>query len=247
MRIFIAAFGLGILASASMADNAQIGWSDLVDTQAQMFEDPYRELDEDQFDQLMTVVRLRDALEDGALGPERRTEIETGLAAAETSLAGAGIDADWLISQRWIVAERREAAANAGNPALDDQSVSISGFAIAAPRDEDGASVIYLVEAPGMCSHMPPPSPNQMVRVRLASDWTPDFMHQPVSLTGRLHIDPSDRMFRVVDGDVPMKATWRLEAVSLAPLTQSPGGMGGSADWIEQLRVKLASSKTAKD
>ncbi|SDL63987.1 DUF3299 domain-containing protein [Aliiruegeria lutimaris] len=237
MRIFLAAFGLGILASASMADNAQIGWSDLLDASTQVFEDPYRDLSPGQLDDLVEVARLRQQVAAGD------PSVSAQLAAREAELAENGVDAEWLISQRWVVAERREQAASAGNPELDGAEVTISGFAIPAPPETDGTSVVYLVEQRGMCSHMPPPMPNQMIRVRLVSDWTPEYMHQPVSLTGRLHIHPTQEVFRVVDGEVPMAATWRLDAVAVETYSAAPLAADASSEWVDQLRAKLKANK----
>ena len=110
------------------------------------------------------------------------------------------------------VAERRQKAATAGNPEIDGQIVAIAGFAIPGPPDDDGTRIVYLVPERGMCSHMPPPPANQMLRVRLMNDWVPRMMHEPVRLTGRITIDPSEQVMRVIDGMVPMIATFKMEA-----------------------------------
>ncbi len=65
---------------------------------------------------------------------------------------------------------------------------------------------------------MPPPPPNQMIRVRLSDDWSPSYFHEPVRLTGTLTIDPSVQSMMVVDGLVPMNATFQLETVSVETL-----------------------------
>jgi len=204
-------------------------WSDLIDPSAQSYEDPYRDLSYDQIDTLRTVVRLRARLESGEVAAEARPRIETRLAEAEGALVQDGIDADWLISQRWIVAERREAAASAGNPELDGSVVALAGFAIPAPPDEDGTPIAYLVPERGMCSHTPPPPPNQMVRLRLTGDWVPEKMHEPVLVTGQFAIAPSSREMVVVDGFVEMKATFTMmvtetvtaaERASLSPASE---------------------------
>ena len=101
---------------------------------------------------------------------------------------------------------------------LDGQTVTLAGFAIPAPPDADGRAVAYLVPERGMCSHMPPPPPNQMIRVRLSDGWAPTFNHEPVRLTGRLVIDPSERQMVVVDGLMPMRATFRLDVMDAEPL-----------------------------
>ena len=208
----ICAFALTVVAAVPAWATGEIGWNDLIDEAAQTFEDPYRDLTPDQFQALQTFVYTQRDLGAPSLTAEKRGELETELEDAEAALTADGIDVDWLIAQRWAVAERRERAASAGNPAVDGQTVTLGGFAIAGPPDEDGTDVIYLVPERGMCSHMPPPPPNQMLRVRLTGAWRPSFVHEPVQITGRLTIDPSEQVFRVVDGPVAMKATFRMQA-----------------------------------
>jgi len=132
-----------------------------------------------------------------------------------------GIDADWLIAQRWVVAERREQAAAAGNPIVDGQVVALSGYAIPAPPDVDGTPIAYLVPERGMCSHTPPPNANQMIRVRLTDQWQPSFAHEPVRLTGRITLSPTHEVFQIVDGPVEMNATFVMVAESAQTLADT--------------------------
>ncbi|WP_218961129.1 DUF3299 domain-containing protein [Ruegeria sediminis] len=239
-------FAAALVPSIVGADTS-VDWPDLIDAEAQVFDDPFRNLSEDQIDLLRTIVRAREKLARGSAPVEEIPEVEARLENALQTLAQAGIDADDLIDLRWTVAGLRETAANAGNPALDGSEVSLAGFAIPAPPEADGTSTVYLVELAGMCSHTPPPPPNQLIRVRLSDGWRPDYMHQPVRIRGRVHIDPSERVFPVVDGDVPMKATWRLDADSVEAFTPKPRAEGASSDWVEQLRAQLKSRRNSAD
>ena len=215
-RLLKAVLLIGLCSTAHAADVATIDWIDLIDEDAQNYEDPYRDLTPEQFYTFQTVVMTQRELGAPSLGVEKRSELEADLKDAEAALAADGIDLDWLIAQRWAVAERRERAAKAGNPKVDGQTVTLGGFAIAGPPDEDGTDVVYLVPKRGMCSHMPPPHPNQMLRVRLTGDWRPRFIHEPVKITGRLSIDPSEQVFHIVDGPVVMNATFRMQAEAVA-------------------------------
>jgi hypothetical protein len=160
----------------------------------QNYDDPYRELAPEQLISLVTVARLRDKAAKGEPFDEQQLSRETA------SLVAARIDVDDLIAQRWIVAERRERAATAGNKDVDGRRVALSGFVIPAAADDDGKSTAYLVPERGMCSHMPPPPPNQLVR-----------LYEPVRVSGLLSIEPSKRAVRVVDGLVPMNATFTMD------------------------------------
>jgi hypothetical protein len=190
---------------ASAGATPGLHWSQLIDQSAQDYDDPYRELSQEQLTSLVTVARLREKVEKGESIDEARLLRET------TSLAADGLDVDGLIAQRWIVAERRERAATSGNKAVDGREVVLSGFVIPAPADDDGRATAYLVAERGMCSHMPPPSPNQMIRLRLPGNWQPQAIYQPARVSGLLSIEPSERLVRVVDGMVPMHATFSMD------------------------------------
>jgi hypothetical protein len=154
--VFAIAFLLAA-SPASAGERPDLDWSQLVDQSVQDYDDPYRELAPEQLISVVTVARLREIAEKGESIDQERLSRETA------SLAADGIDVDNLITQRWIVAERRERAATAGSKAVDGREVALSGFVIPAPVDTDGMATAYLVAERGMCSHMPPPSPNQVV------------------------------------------------------------------------------------
>ena len=217
-QLLLAGLVLSLWTGAACAGQSSVGWSDLVDAQAQTFEDPFAELTYQQVDHLRTIIRARERLNDDGLSDEDRARFGARLTKAEGAVAQSGLDVDWLLSQRWSVAERREAAATAANPALDGNVVTLAGFAVPAPPDPDGTRVAYLVPEPGACSHMPPPNPNQMVRARLAVGWRPLANHAPVRLTGRLIISPSEHVIRVVDGPVKMSASFAMEVTGVETL-----------------------------
>lgn len=195
-----------------VAATEAIGWEELIDQNAQAFDDPFVDLDYDQMDDLRMVAVETARIEQGGMSEEERAVREEKRDQARLRLADAGIDAEWLISQRWVVAERREKAATAVNPDLDGEVVTLGGFAIPAPPAADGTPIAYLVPLPGMCSHMPPPNPNQLVRIRLNTDWRPDRLHQPVRVTGLLSIKSTEHVFNIVDGPVEMRASLVMDA-----------------------------------
>ncbi|SFB77014.1 DUF3299 domain-containing protein [Tropicimonas isoalkanivorans] len=203
---------VGCLFAHVAAAQSPITWPDLIDPTAQLYEDPFRDLSFEQLEKLRVVAKAEQTLEDGVSATETRDEIEARLNDAKASLAEQGIDAPNLLSQRWVVAERRKKAAEAGNAALDGELVVLAGYAIPAPPADDGTPVAYLVPERGMCSHTPPPKPNQMVRVLLKGDWRPATMHEPVQVRGRLSLSDTTHDIQVVDGLVPMRAAYEMEA-----------------------------------
>jgi hypothetical protein len=211
--LFISAVAIMLAASpANAGELVPMDWPGLVDQSVQDYDDPYRDLSQEQLVDFVTVARLREKADQGESIDKEQLDLKTA------SLTEQGIDVDDLIAQRWIVAERRERAAVSGNKAVDGREVVLSGFVIAAPADADGTSTAYLVPERGMCSHMPPPPPNQMVRLRLPDNWRPNAIYQPVRVSGLLSIDPTTRTILVVDGLVPMHATFRMDVSNIEKL-----------------------------
>ena len=237
--MLIAGVVTAMWASSGWGETVAVEWSDLVDRSAQVFEDPYAALSGAQMQTLISVVRLRADLAGDQLAQDERAEVRARLRESEDALEKDGIDIDWLISQRWIVAERRERAAWAGNGALDGETVTLSGFIIPAPRDEDGAPSAYLVPERGMCSHTPPPAPNQMVRLRLNEGWAPSALYEPIVVQGALSLVPSRRDVVVVDGPVPMHAAFALDVQKVETAGQVRAPAAPNNAWVEQMKEKL--------
>ncbi|WP_170506198.1 DUF3299 domain-containing protein [Ruegeria arenilitoris] len=233
---------LGFIGPVSAAPSAALDWAALPDPSVQNFDDPFRALTPEQFDDLLFAVRLRSRLQQDVGSAEDRQKWQTLLMETEDALAADQIDVDWLLSQREYVSERRNRANTSGNPGLDGQTVTLMGYAIPAPSDEDGQSVAYLVPMPGMCSHLPPPAPNQMIRLKLRNGWTPAYTHEPVRLTGQLLIDPSDHEMNVVDGLMPMRATFRMDV----DLVETLENQEGQSTWTPSLRDRLRAAGSRK-
>ncbi len=172
--VFVAAM---LVATQASAKPEVIQFSDLVDPLAVAFDDPYRDMGFRLLNELKLVVELDQKLTNDKLAPEERARLEARRVAAQEKLKANGQDVDALLSQRWIVAKKRQAARMATNPIFDGAEITLSGYLIPAPRAVDGSGFGYLVSQVGMCSHLPPPPPNQLVRVKLRAD-----QGEPVSL-----------------------------------------------------------------
>ncbi|KUJ77086.1 DUF3299 domain-containing protein [Ruegeria profundi] len=217
MRILLAIVALTIMATkpAAAVESDYLDWASLVDVSAQDFKDPFRDLDPDTLGDLVRYARLQARLEAADMDDATSDELYTRIAETRETLENAGIDIEWLLSQRWEVAERRRTAALAVNPDLDGKEVEIGGFVVPAPPMEDGTPTAYLVPERGMCAHIPPPPPNQLLRI-VASE-LPEFqrIHEPVIVRGRLTAVETNREVFVVDGPVPMWSAWTIDNASL--------------------------------
>jgi hypothetical protein len=159
----------------------------------------------------MSLVRLRQDLENDALPAEEHRDLQARATGLEAKLRAADIDVEWLLSQRWVVADRRRQAAVAVDSALDGQLVEIAGFLIPAPPTDNSAASAYLLPDRGVCSHLPPPPPNQLVRLDLASAPEIDIFCAPAMVRGRLRVEESRLEAFVIDDAVPMWSSWALK------------------------------------
>ena len=94
---------------------------------------------------------------------------------------------------------------------------------------------------------MPPPNPNQMIRVRLSEDWLPSYAHEPVRLTGTVSIVPTQENFHIVDGPVQMNATFLMEAEKVETFSEMRAQSDPLAtnDWAKRLANRLREANQA--
>lgn len=200
-----------------------VSWTELVDKDARAFEDPFQDIARPELSALAEIAKLRELADNGAL-----TEVQLGkLSQQESLLETKGIDVDWLLEQRWVVAENRYNAYWKGNTALEGKRVALRGFFVPARHLSSGELVGYLVPQAGMCSHLPPPPANQLVRLSGLDPSELDLARTvPVEAVGTIKEDRLSVLSNVVDGLVEMQSSWVLEAsalVKVAPVRQLGG------------------------
>ena len=201
-----------LAATQASAEPEAIGFSDLVDPLAIVFDDPYRDMGPHLLNELKILMQLDQKLSQNDLAEDERARLKALRSAAKDTLEINGQDIDALLAQRWDVARKRKNALMATNPALDKVEVTLSGYLIPAPQAADGTYFGYLVSQVGMCSHLPPPPPNELVRVRLKDDPQGQSLYVPVRVTGLLRVEPSDATIFILDGEARMFSGWTLYA-----------------------------------
>ena len=196
-----------------------VRWDQLKDPEAAAYEDPFAALSGTELRSLGTVLRLRQQLDETAETDADRSTLKRRLQQEEARLAAAGVPTDKLLSQRFEVAKKRAAASLAGNKALAGRDIEITGYVI--PVQEPGSDEViagYLVPEQGMCSHMPAPDPNQMIRYRLSTGWRAEYVYEPVRLTGRLSLKTTRQEITLLDGQVDMIAAFEMEVTGAQSL-----------------------------
>lgn len=224
MKTLFLILTLWVLAVPSASAAMPVVWDDLKDPEAARFEDPFEALFLSELRSIATVYRLRQWLKRGDLDAGERTKAETRLRREEAKLAAAGVETDYLLSQRKLIADRQAEAALKGNPDLAGKEIAITGYVIPILDEKGQAGTGYLVPGFGMCSHVPAPAPNQMIRYRLSEDWKEAELYRPVLLSGRLDFKVSRQTITLLDGPVIMTAAFDMEVRELRPLDQSTSG-----------------------
>lgn len=231
--------GVGLVAvllavATAQAEPTRIGFPDLPDPAAQNFDDPFRDMGFEMLGELRTFVRLEQRLASGEVPEDARARLEARLEAARDALTLAGHDIEELLAQRWIVAEARKRALLSTNPELHRTAVIITGFLIPAGIDEDGLTVGYLVPEVGMCSHTPPPPPNQLIRVTVDAGSPARSLYTPVTATGLLAPQESNEIIFVLDGEVLMASMWTLDATEVTLAVHTPRSASPDTPQIER-------------
>ncbi len=218
-------------AEAADATPTVTPWADLIDPDALDFDDPFREMDSDTLSYLRTYAKASERLQSDAMLPEARIRLQSRLEEATLALSARGLDPDQLLSQRWIVAEHRRAAAITGNPDLNGQVVTLSGYYIPWIQAVDGSSVGYLVSQPGMCSHLPAPPPNQLVRLVLPAGIDQAKLYDKVNIRGTLSLRKTTQSVFVIDGNAQLRSAWTLSVDRMHSEPAAPDKLAPWAHW----------------
>ena len=103
------------------------------------------------------------------------------------------------------------------NAELDGQIVRIPGYALPLEHKDTGVKEFLLVPYVGACIHVPPPPANQTVYVSLKNAHILKNIYEPVWVTGRLSIQPTNQTLSLVDGSAGVDTAYTLEALKIEP------------------------------
>ncbi|TYC52519.1 DUF3299 domain-containing protein [Rhodobacterales bacterium] len=218
-RVFLLVLLTGMACAPALAA-MPVNWPDLKGPASTSFEDPFEALSIRQLQSLGMVLRLREALDSGTSGASD-ADLRARLQREEAMLAAEGVNVDWLLSHREEIARKRAVASLSGNSSLTGKAITITGYAI--PVEGPGGAGEangYLVPEQGMCSHMPAPPPNQMIRYVVKSGNQADYVYEPVVLTGRLKLQPTRQNIMLLDGRVDMIAAFEMEVEEVRSLDE---------------------------
>lgn len=205
--VFLALLPVCVVAQPALP----VSWPTLVDADAQVYEDPYRNLTASQMEMLMALARVQQLLSSGEWSAAEVEEFQRRVEVIEEDLESDGLDAGWILAQREAVAARRQHAAVATNNQLDGKQVELSGYFIYASALDNGELVAYLTPDRGLCMHLPAPPPNQVIRLVLENMPDPVGPCIAAAVRGRLAVEETRHFISSTDGPAPMWSRWKMD------------------------------------
>jgi hypothetical protein len=93
--------------------------------------------------------------------------------------------------------------------ALQGKQVVIAGFIVPLEDDASQSTEFLLVPYVGACIHLPPPPPDQMIHVTMATGAVPVTLTEAIVLEGELTIAPVDSPYGKVAYSIKGQSTKR--------------------------------------
>ena len=199
---------LGLLFSPLTFSSQQLSWNDL-GFNVHPEEDPFFGLGLEEKQSLETVLQLSQLSESGA-------DIEAALLdqdrQARIALRKSGLDAEQLIRKEKSLREKLVIQGSAVRKELDGADILIPGYAL--PLEYEGAQVVEFLLVPyaGACIHVPPPPPNQIIRVRTRQGFALDHLFTPVWVSGVLTVETSRQVVELSDGNSEFDVGYTMSA-----------------------------------
>ena len=207
-RIYLI-LGMGALLTASALGVESLTWADLLPQKEKSFDDPFEKLTEEQLADLGMVARIRYLLESEKVTPDGADAREKKR--LEEKLAKEGVDVEWLISQREVVAKQRRERAEQVDEGVARKEVRIPGYILPLKREEGLVTEFLLVPWVGACIHTPPPPPNQMVHVDVPGGTKDRGRFAPIWLEGILELKPAEYKLFLVDGTRMVRVAYTMK------------------------------------
>jgi uncharacterized protein len=128
-------------------------------------------------------------------------------------------------------AASRQTGGTKSNPAdgeklswdLKGKKVQIAGYALPSDREGDLVYQFLLTPWTGLCSHMPPPPPNQAVLVNLKTPYKLSEAYETVSVMGTLVPELEKTQLFILDGVSVIESGYRIAGAQIAPADKVTG------------------------
>ncbi|MEM9682197.1 MAG: DUF3299 domain-containing protein [Pseudomonadota bacterium] len=219
----LALFALCAVAVARAELPRQIGWEDLVPEAAPLV-DPFGHLTTNQRIKLEIIAAARDR-KSGDSVPSWRPSFGN-VSRFEKRLREQGLDVEELLAKNddfnAAIFHRNQMVAEDINGAF----IRIPGYALPLEFNDTGVTELLLVPYIGVCIHVPPPPPNQIVYVSLKRPFEADDLFTPVWITGHIAVERAEKSLTYVDGTAMIPVGYKMTAVRIEPYEKRSAGVG---------------------
>jgi hypothetical protein len=99
---------------------------------------------------------------------------------------------------------------------LEGKQVALSGYLLPVDREGDLVYEFLLLPVAGLCSHLPPPPPNQAVHVFPARPYRLSEIYEPVSVSGTLRPEIEKTQLIILDGVSVIETGYRIGKAAVA-------------------------------
>ena len=93
---------------------------------------------------------------------------------------------------------------------LEGRQIVLTGYLLPVDREGDLVYEFLLLPVTGLCSHLPPPPPNQAVHVFPARPYRLTEIYEPVSVSGTLRPEIEKTQLMILDGVSVIESGYRI-------------------------------------
>jgi uncharacterized protein len=108
---------------------------------------------------------------------------------------------------------------------LGGKQVALTGYLLPVDREDDLVYEFLLLPVVGLCSHLPPPPPNQAVHVFPAKPYRLSEIYEPVSVSGTLRPELEKTQLMILDGVSIIESGYRIGKAEVAKADNVPDAL----------------------
>ena len=106
---------------------------------------------------------------------------------------------------------------------LEGKQIELTGYLLPVDREGDLVYEFLLLPVSGLCSHMPPPPPNQAVHVFPAKPFKLTEIYEPVTVSGTLKPELEKTQLIILDGVSVIESGYHIAKAEVAKADSRPG------------------------
>lgn len=111
------------------------------------------------------------------------------------------------------------------SPGLEGKQIELTGYLLPVDREGDLVYEFLLLPMSGLCSHMPPPPPNQAVHVFPAKPYKSTQIYEAVTVSGTLRPELEKTQLIILDGVSVIASGYRMSKAEIAKAESVPDAL----------------------